>query len=365
MKWFLPMHTILPKPEESDRVWLVRDDHIGDLVYTTSASIKWLTDHQHDVYLILRKEFLSIGKLLLPEHKLIPLDYKAYRTSLRYRWQFMKTIRRLGFKLAIGSVTHSSVNSDIVRNSGATAKYGYQITSSLRERFRLRGLTLVKSLSLMGNGRYRSVLEHEKTLISRAVSSEISHFHSFIHPMRKQELPPCIVAQKYIAYVADSTNQKRNYPPRLLPLLEDISFRFNMHIVMMAVKYIKTENHKNLINLTGKTTLENALNIIANASLVIGNETGPVHIASLWSVPTIMFYGGGHFGRLRPEKAALASCPMPCYCCNWNCTHPDKDKTLAYPCIEGIDEKKLQIMLHDFMEKKVIRQERHHELNGF
>ncbi|MCM1512419.1 MAG: hypothetical protein NC112_04830 [Oxalobacter formigenes] len=214
MKWLLPhAYFILPSPEKSDRVLLVRDDHIGDLVYTTSASVKWLKDNHYDVYLIIRKEFLPIGKLLLPEHKLIPLDYRAYRTSLKYRWQFMKMIRKLGFKLAIGSVTHSSVNSDIVRNSGAVEKYGYQLTSSFRERFRLRGLKLVKSLSSMKEGQYRSVLEHEKTLLGHAVSFASSPFHSFIHPVQNQELPPCLTGKKYIAYIADSSDPKRSYPP--------------------------------------------------------------------------------------------------------------------------------------------------------
>lgn len=213
MKWLLPISLILPQPDKSDRVLLVRDDHIGDLVYTTSASVKWLTDNRYDVYLVIRKEFLPVGKLLLPEHKLIPLDYQAYRTSLKYRWQFTKMIRKLGFRLAIGSVTHSSINSDIVRNSGADEKYGYQRTPSFRERFRLRGLTLVKSLPLMKEGQYRSVLEHENALLSHAVSAKVSPFHSFIHPMRKQALPSCLVGQKYITYVADSSNPKRNYPP--------------------------------------------------------------------------------------------------------------------------------------------------------
>lgn len=126
-----------------------------------------------------------------------------------------------------------------------------------------------------------------------------------------------------------------------------------MTVVMMAVKHINAEDHKNLINLTGKTTLENALNLIANASLLIGNETGPVHIASLWSIPTIMFYGGGHFGRLLPEKAILASRPMPCYYCNWNCSHPDRNKTLAYPCISEIDQKTLEITLYNLIQNHV------------
>ena len=124
---------------------------------------------------------------------------------------------------------------------------------------------------------------------------------------------------------------------------------------MIAATYIRTADYKNLINLTGNTTLENVLNIIAQASLVIGNETGPVHIASLWSIPTIMFYGGGHFGRLLPEKAMLINCRLPCYCCNWNCIHPDSDKMPCYPCIGKIGKKSLEIMLHDFTKNHVIQ----------
>lgn len=129
-----------------------------------------------------------------------------------------------------------------------------------------------------------------------------------------------------------------------------------MPVVMTALKYIQTSAHENLINLTGKTTLENVLNIISSSSLVIGNETGLVHIASLWSVPTVMFYGGGHFGRLLPKKAILASClPMPCYYCEWHCIHPDSRKMSTYPCIEEIDENELEITLHNLIKNKVLQ----------
>lgn len=122
---------------------------------------------------------------------------------------------------------------------------------------------------------------------------------------------------------------------------------------MMALNNIQTEEYENLINLTGKTTLEDVLNIIACASFVIGNETGPIHIASLWSIPTIMFYGGGHFGGLLPKKAVLVGRQLPCYFCNWNCTHPDRNKTPSYPCISQIDQKTLEITLHNFIQNHV------------
>lgn len=213
MKWLLPMSLFLPSPVKSDKVLLVRDDHIGDLVYRTSASVKWMVDNHYDVYLVIRKEFLCIGKLLLPEHKLVPLDYRAYRTSLKYRWQFAKMIRKLGVGIAVGSVTHSSINSDIVRNSGAAVKYGCQHIYSFRERFRLRGLRLVKIPPLMKGESCRPVIENEKILLSQAFSATISQLYSFIHPIQKQKLPPCLPNRKYIAYIADASDPKRSYPP--------------------------------------------------------------------------------------------------------------------------------------------------------
>lgn len=55
-------------------------------------------------------------------------------------------------------------------------------------------------------------------------------------------------------------------------------------------------HHNNLLDLTNITTLQEALSIISNADLLIGNETGLTHFSYLSGKKTIMIFGGGHYG---------------------------------------------------------------------
>ncbi len=49
----------------------------------------------------------------------------------------------------------------------------------------------------------------------------------------------------------------------------------------------------NAIDLTGKTTLPELASVIAGASLAVGNDTGPMHLAAALAVPSVVLFGGG------------------------------------------------------------------------
>ena len=62
--------------------------------------------------------------------------------------------------------------------------------------------------------------------------------------------------------------------------------------------------------------------LLADARLYIGNDTGPLHLASAYGTPGVAIYGGG--GRW-PSYAPWAAGsiglhhPLPCYGCDWDC----------------------------------------------
>ncbi len=50
-------------------------------------------------------------------------------------------------------------------------------------------------------------------------------------------------------------------------------------------------SHPNLVNLAGKTTVDELIQLIYKAELVITNDTGPMHIAFACNTPTIALFG--------------------------------------------------------------------------
>jgi len=94
-------------------------------------------------------------------------------------------------------------------------------------------------------------------------------------------------------------------------------------------------------NLIGQTSLPDLIRLIADAGLVIGNETSAIHIAAAVDTKAVCILGGGHFGRFAPYPGKNAYGPfclyekMDCFKCNWQCTY----KTTAdqpYPCVSAI-----------------------------
>lgn len=108
----------------------------------------------------------------------------------------------------------------------------------------------------------------------------------------------------------------------------------------LAEQLIILANSTPLLNLSGKTDLIEFAGIVRRSKLLIGNETGAVHIASAVGTPSICISGGGHFGRFIPycvpNNIRCVYKKINCFGCNWRCIHRvGKDKPV--PCIERIE----------------------------
>lgn len=98
------------------------------------------------------------------------------------------------------------------------------------------------------------------------------------------------------------------------------------------------------LDLTGKTSVPELIDWIANARLVLGNDSAAGHIAAAMGTPAVVVVGGGQWGRCHPYDPTEApvrrlpvavSHPMPCYGCDWYCIHSTRTDR-PFPCVEGV-----------------------------
>jgi len=141
----------------------------------------------------------------------------------------------------------------------------------------------------------------------------------------------------------------------------------------IALEIIKCSAYggDNIINLMGKTTVNDVIDLIGNARFVISNDTSGVHIACATNTPSIAIIGGGHYGRFLPyglEKVNpednlphVAYSEMECFNCDWhwdiiNFKNPDclnnilKGKVI--PCIEKIKVSEVVRLVDLILEKE-------------
>ena len=94
----------------------------------------------------------------------------------------------------------------------------------------------------------------------------------------------------------------------------------------------------------GHSSVRELVSLIATAKFVVGNDSGPIHIAAHCGVASAAVLGGGHFSRFLPypndlpaslRAPLVAFQAMPCYGCIWRCIY-DVPAALPRPCIEEV-----------------------------
>jgi len=101
--------------------------------------------------------------------------------------------------------------------------------------------------------------------------------------------------------------------------------------------------NERVIDLIGKTSVPELLDVLNHAACVISNDTGPAHLSIALETPTVVVVGGGHFGsfvpypeEVSPPHAKFAFEEMPCYHCFWRC--PKRaTKFDVFPCVSAVE----------------------------
>jgi heptosyltransferase-1 len=114
--------------------------------------------------------------------------------------------------------------------------------------------------------------------------------------------------EKYAVFVPGSAHKDKCWPRgRFAELAERIAERFGLAIVACGsagevniVKEMKTLSRTPIVDLAGKTTLKELVELLRGARLVVSNDTGPGHIAAALGTPMVMMFGWSNPARIMP-----------------------------------------------------------------
>ncbi|MDR1008370.1 MAG: lipopolysaccharide heptosyltransferase II [Campylobacteraceae bacterium] len=146
------------------------------------------------------------------------------------------------------------------------------------------------------------------------------------------------IEKKYIIIAPAARWKTKEWLTEYFAKLCDMLIKDGLHVVLVGAKSDKqksldiinliTENVKNIIDLTGKTTLSELAALIKNCAFFISADTGPLHFAAAFKKPLIAMYGPTLSNRTGPyanEKASVIVTPSSCAgclkkkCSNWHC----------------------------------------------
>lgn len=113
-----------------------------------------------------------------------------------------------------------------------------------------------------------------------------------------------------------------------------------------VMEFLKYTGDIPVVNVIGKTSIMEFMEVIGRASLILTNDTSAYHIGVAKQVPTVMVCGGYTYDRYahyQYEKdgyrdPVLVNEYMECYNCDNNCIYNNKD---VFPCIAQIKPEKV------------------------
>lgn len=347
------------------KVLVLRLDAIGDFVLWINAVTHYRELYPREQYhltLLGNNLWTSLAKDLGIFDQVWSLDRRKFSKNIWYRIAMLKKVRREGFATAI----HPSYSRDlmfgdtIIRASGATERIGSMgdcsnITSTKKRKSDQWYTTLLPTSP-------EAITELERNAeFLRGLG--LSNFKCSI-PELPVVVPGPIPFDRYYVLFPGAGASMRQWPianfARLAEKIHNVTGWTG--IVCGGAgeaklgEDLRGASTAPLENWAGKTSLQELIATIAQAKLLLGNETSAVHIAAAVSTPCVCLLGGGHYGRFLPyrlEQPTTRPLPivcafrMDCYGCNWDC--PYCSTAEVAPCIARINVDEVWKTVHDLL----------------
>jgi ADP-heptose:LPS heptosyltransferase len=339
-------------------ILIIRTDHIGDYVLFTPA-LKYLRNKYRDmnISLLLQDTVSDLAYDNPYIDDIITFNKKKYQLNIFYKLKLLWRIRIRNYKIVLNAVYSRDIISDEVALwSCGEEKIGWNtIMPNLYSDEKVRGDRIythfLSSKNIDTNTHELQInLEFIKLLGIDAQNIVPELFISKVQKEEAQQLIAGIYSSKsiLIGLITEANDTSREWSHNKYCQLVNLICNEFKNATFMLIgtnnkKPLKVNDNCSVVDLRGKTSLYNLPAILAKCALVIGNESGPIHIANAVGAPSISIMGGGHFNRFVPYpdddiyKNMITPIfhKMDCFKCGWNCIYERKNST-SFPCIDAI-----------------------------
>ncbi|GEM_PF-4906214 len=314
-------------PEDYKRILIIRVDYLGDAVITTPfLSAVRLTFGNADITFVVERKISKIFERDGNIDKIMGIDRKlGFRQGVNLISLLLKNRYQLVFDLSLNwwSVVYGTIMIPFAR------RYD-------RESMMIPGVIKRNWLVFTGHNEREFKREHE---VIRALKM-IRDFYD-INDVPDTYLPLPRNAERIFANLASSYGIKKQKYFLVAPgsqwevrrwdinkfaeAAKVISARYDLPVVITGVKseievcdklYRLIEGRA--INLAGEISLEEFLVLVANSALLIGNDSGPVHVGAGLKVPVVAVMGTADVEVFKPWGENVRVCYRkvlcgPCY----------------------------------------------------
>jgi len=346
------------KYSQKMKVLIVRLDAIGDFILWLDAARELrhlFPPDRYRITLLGNRVWTSLAATLPHFDEVISLDRKRFHFHPTYRHRLFREIRKQRFDLVIQpTFSREFLHGDsIVRFSGAKERIGSQ-GDTLNQRPFLKRIsdhwyTRLIPASMEPIMELKRNAEFLRGVGCTDFKAGISDLHV---PQSDFPASAKMGDRGYYVLFPGATAALRRWPAEFFAEIAKRLFQ-QTHWTGVVCGSASDRNLGDrvcrlagvpVLNLAGETSLPALVSVIEKARLLVGNETGAIHIAAAVSTPSVSITGGGHYGRFLPYCTEVEVCrptpvpvayPMECFLCNWICIYNPKPGETA-PCILNV-----------------------------
>ncbi|MFN3076927.1 MAG: glycosyltransferase family 9 protein [Alphaproteobacteria bacterium] len=335
---------------------VVRMDGIGDMVLFRRALDRYAEVFdvaREDITVLGCRSWGSIANEVFAGYRVRAIDEHAFERKILYRFREALWVRRQGFAIAVcdmyfrkaltadSLVWFANAPRQVVTLPYISDRTRPEFTYYLRQAWRVIDTGDYPTHEIVRHFRFLSVLAE------RTYPPEIPTISWRDHPPPVAETTS---GRPYVVLNFGSNEPGRRWPfahylalaERLLDHGLRVAFTGGSGERAFGATLRRELNRPGVINLIGRTSLPELLDLLRHARATVSNDTGPAHVSIALGTPTVVIFGGGHFGSFMPyppeaapPHAGFVHHEMPCYHCFWRCDK-ERDDQSAFPCIEAV-----------------------------
>jgi ADP-heptose:LPS heptosyltransferase len=258
----------------NNRIGIIALHKLGDSIFTIPAIKQIINHHKKNIFLVCFSETTSIFKIIFSSINFIELSHNDFFLSNRIaKHKTRKGLKKLNFSTiydltgAINSATLLLNNpaKDIIGINETYYKPIYTRFSKIRSEPHMTDIYLDAIKSVIPFKNFERI-----TIKNNGVNKYI-----IIHPFASIESKEWGLNK----YICLTEHLNKRYNCVIVTPTNKISADVLSQIIKKKIKVVET-----------KTTAE-LIETIKHCSLLIGNDSGPVHIANLLGKPTFTIYG--------------------------------------------------------------------------
>lgn len=225
-------------------------------------------------------------------NRVLVYDKKGVHRGISGRLRFVRNLRRQRFDMAI--LFQNAIEAAVMASlAGIPKRFGYRTDG--------RALLLTKGVPV---GRRERRLHHVRYYLHMLDNLGIPSGPATLRlACRKEELDwsrelsggaPVAVINPGATY----GSAKRWYPRRFAEVADRLHERYGLKIVLVGssgerpiAEEIAAAMRAPAENLAGKTSVRQMMAVVADARLVVTNDSGPMHVAAAFGVPIVALFG--------------------------------------------------------------------------